>query len=81
MSHYLNSSGRVFLDSINDCVAAVKPMTPKTLFRRLGCQLNVWDQRYRQRRQLQDLDPSLLRDIGVSDAEAEAEAAKPFWKA
>ena len=81
MSHYLNSSGHDFLDSINDCVAAAKPMTAGTLFRRLVCQLKVWDQRYQQRRQLMELDPSLLKDIGVSDAEAEAEAAKPFWRA
>ena len=81
MSHYLNSSGRGLMNAIDDCVAAVEPNTIGNLFRRLGWQLKVWDRRHRQRQQLRELDPALLRDIGVSDAEAEAEAAKPFWKA
>ena len=81
MSHYLNSSGRGLLESIDDCVAAVEPNTIGNPFRRLACQLKIWDQRYRQRLQLRELDPALLQDIGISDAEAEAEAAKPFWKA
>jgi uncharacterized protein YjiS (DUF1127 family) len=36
--------------------------------------------RYRTRRCLADLDAHTLKDIGVSYAEAEAEANKPFWK-
>jgi len=32
------------------------------------------------RRRLKDLDDRLLADIGLSRAEAEAEAGKPFWK-
>ncbi len=35
--------------------------------------------RRRTRRAITDLDPFLLKDIGVSYAEAEAEANKPFW--
>ena len=37
--------------------------------------------RHRTRHCLADLDPYLLKDIGVSYAEAEAEANKPFWLA
>lgn len=40
-----------------------------------------WIQRHRQRRSLLRLDDRLLEDIGVSRADAEAEAAKPFWRA
>lgn len=35
----------------------------------------------RHRRQLARLDGRLLRDIGLSRREAEAEAARPFWDA
>lgn len=42
-----------------------------------------WMERRRQRRQLgelADLNNYLLKDIGVSQAEALREAAKPFWR-
>lgn len=34
---------------------------------------------YRQRRALGNLDDAALHDIGVSRAEARAEAARPVW--
>ena len=37
--------------------------------------------RRRTRRALMELDAALLRDIGVSPAEADFEANKPFWRA
>jgi len=37
--------------------------------------------RHRTRRYLAELDAHALKDIGVSYAEAEAEANKPFWTA
>ena len=36
--------------------------------------------RYRSRQRIAQLDGHLLKDIGVSFAEAEAEANKPFWR-
>ncbi len=36
--------------------------------------------RQRTRRALAELDHHLLRDIGVTFTEAQAEAAKPFWE-
>lgn len=39
-----------------------------------------WMQRERERRQLAALDHRLLRDIGLSRADALEEARKPFWK-
>ena len=39
-----------------------------------------WYERSRQRRQLLSLDDQLLKDIGISRADAEAEANKPFWE-
>ena len=37
--------------------------------------------RYRSRQRIASLDSHLLKDIGVSFAQAEAEANKPFWRA
>lgn len=34
---------------------------------------------YRQRRVLSRLDEAALRDLGLTRAEAEAEASRPFW--
>ncbi len=36
--------------------------------------------RSRQRRALVQLDDNALKDIGVTRRQADAEAAKPFWK-
>ncbi len=36
--------------------------------------------RYRSRQSIAHLDGHMLKDIGVSFAEAEAEANKPFWR-
>jgi uncharacterized protein YjiS (DUF1127 family) len=42
--------------------------------------LRYWCERLRQRRQLARLDARLLRDIGITVAEAERECNKPFWR-
>ena len=41
----------------------------------LGALFSVW----RQRRALANLDEAALRDIGVTRAEAQAEASRPVW--
>ena len=40
-----------------------------------------WHRRSSQRLALLGLDQRMLDDIGLNRAEAEAEAAKPFWRA
>ncbi|UEM23737.1 DUF1127 domain-containing protein [Skermanella mucosa] len=40
-----------------------------------------WQDRVRQRHRLGEMDDHLLRDIGLSRADLEREAAKPFWRA
>ena len=40
-----------------------------------------FQERARQRRHLSGLDDHLLRDIGVSRSDVDAEVTKPFWKA
>jgi uncharacterized protein YjiS (DUF1127 family) len=38
-----------------------------------------WFERVRQRRHLGELSDHMLKDIGLSRADVEAEIAKPFW--
>lgn len=38
-----------------------------------------WEMRRRTRKSLEALDDHLLKDVGLSRAEAEAEWDKPFW--
>ena len=42
--------------------------------------LDFWIERARTRRRLLTLDDRMLRDIGVSRADAWREGSKPFWK-
>jgi uncharacterized protein YjiS (DUF1127 family) len=43
--------------------------------------IQLWQERSRGRRQLLMLDEHVLRDIGMTRLQAEAEANKPFWRA
>jgi uncharacterized protein YjiS (DUF1127 family) len=43
--------------------------------------LRLWQDRVDGRRQLLRLDDHVLRDIGITRLQAEAEASKPFWRA
>ena len=43
--------------------------------------LMLWQERASQRRRLAELDGHMLKDLGITRGEAQAEAAKPFWRA
>jgi uncharacterized protein YjiS (DUF1127 family) len=47
---------------------------------RLWRRLERWGARRRQRRALRRLDGRALQDLGLSRADVEREAAKPFWR-
>lgn len=53
----------------------------QSLWQRAVDTVGRWNERSRQRRHLLELPDHLLRDIGVTRAEVEAETAKPFWRA
>ncbi len=50
------------------------------LVERIAETLLLWHERARQRRRLLQLDDRMLKDIGVSRADAVREASKPFWQ-
>jgi len=52
----------------------------KRALERTGAALLDWHCRQQQRRTLMQLDERMLRDMGISRADAEHEAAKPFWR-
>jgi len=51
------------------------------LMQRLTDILKTWKYRIVSRRELMDLDAHMLRDIGLTDLQAQAEGNKPFWRA
>jgi uncharacterized protein YjiS (DUF1127 family) len=55
--------------------------TAVAAFRRLRENIAWWRSQQRAREQLRLLDARGLADIGISRAQANFEAEKPFWKA
>ena len=55
--------------------SALKPMTPSSLIANARNRLAVW----RSRRALARLDARALEDIGVTAAQAQAEACLTIW--
>jgi uncharacterized protein YjiS (DUF1127 family) len=52
----------------------------RELLQSAGATLLTWLDRARQRRHLRTLSDHMLRDIGLSRADVEGEAGKPFWR-
>ncbi len=50
------------------------------LLQRSGAVITRWSQLAEQRRQLREMDERMLKDIGLSYADVERIAGKPFWK-
>lgn len=70
--------------TIGAVIKRIPVATAVMIRRELGFWLKtlcVWQNRASQRRHLGSLDGRLLRDMGMTRAEADLEAAKPFWNA
>ncbi len=57
-----------------------QPDTEQPLRSRVARQFKQWLHNWHSRRQLAQLDTGMLKDIGLSRADALAEADKPFWR-
>lgn len=54
---------------------------PTALLRSVLATLMAWQERASQRHLLAQLGERELKDMGISRADAESEARKPFWRA
>lgn len=63
------------------CVAPTRRRAEANLFLRVAETVATWRERARQRSTLRGLQDDLLRDIGISRADAYEEGRKPFWRA
>jgi uncharacterized protein YjiS (DUF1127 family) len=61
--------GRAFLGAISGALIAAADV------------LLNWQQRIGDRHALRTMDEHMLKDIGLSQADVEREAGKPFWRA
>lgn len=48
--------------------------------RNVWCTIKIWNTRYRQRRELLALSDHMLKDIGITRAQADHEGGKAFWE-
>lgn len=55
-------------------------LRPATMLQRTFSALADWNDRYRQRIHLAQLDERMLRDMGLTRADAVGEYDKPFWR-
>jgi uncharacterized protein YjiS (DUF1127 family) len=65
------------------CIPKIEKRPPISLLKILHCFKTAYRlgrQRYRQRRQLMEMDHRQLKDIGITREQAEREARKPIWK-
>ena len=86
------ASFATLLSTLTTTAAPSRPLAPRLrrhdLYRDPGIRLRrgldtlrLWRARARGRQQLRTFDDHLLRDIGITRLQAEAEADKPFWRA
>jgi uncharacterized protein YjiS (DUF1127 family) len=79
-THMLSESIRTSHATLAGLTASPRPLLVSRVGRVVDLVL-IWHERVRQRRQLRSLSTHMLRDIGLSRADVEGEASKPFWRA
>jgi uncharacterized protein YjiS (DUF1127 family) len=82
LSGHALEAGETFYE-ITDLHPKDRGPTPISLLKILHClgtAYRLTRERYRQRRQLMEMDDRQLKDIGITPEQAEQEARKPIWK-
>ena len=70
------SNRLLFGKPVRSLLSPALPAEPASLWGRVYA---AW-RRYRSRQRIAQLDSHMLKDIGITFAEAEAEANKPLWR-
>lgn len=80
MSHSISNHKARLNNDFSGCFADAELNVLKPV-KRFICMLDVWSERREERKQLAQLNTRLLKDMGISSADAMQESAKPFWRA
>jgi len=66
-----------------DCAPAAlaAPRGLRAAFQSIRKRVAEWRERAEQRRHLSGMNDRMLKDVGISRADAVREASKPFWQA
>lgn len=89
MTHSMKTCSNEVCGSVSQSLSAERPIRGfmPTLVAAVdtGLELAVdtlfaWQRRRADRMRLQSMDDHILRDVGLSRADIEAEASKPFWR-
>jgi len=59
---------------------SVQTLDTSSLLNRGKMMLMTWFERARSRRELAELPPHLLKDIGLTESDRFVESNKPFWR-
>ena len=72
--------------SATDCIGqfyrnqSPAPISLPNILHRFTAGYRLARERYRQRKQLMEMDDRQLKDIGITPEQAELEAGKPIWR-
>jgi|GEM_PF-1482658 len=82
LCHAESEHGSVTLSAATDELNPFNPVpAPRktSLLLRLWLRLEQWHRRWIDRRLLAEMDDRMLKDMGISSADALKESSKPFW--
>ena len=79
MSNYVDLCKDIHPVNVTPATSSINWGKGLEWFAAVKAMVAVWKQRYLQRQLLPELTPHMLKDIGITEDQAEQEAAKPFW--
>lgn len=77
------ASSRTLPSSLSTCPAAARRSSNLSfgrIFSALVGRLLLWQERSDERLRLREMDDHMLKDLGISRAQAYRESEKPFWR-
>lgn len=77
------ASSRTLPSGLSTCPAAARRSSSLSfgrIFSALVGRLLLWQERSDERLRLREMDDHMLKDLGISRAQAYRESEKPFWR-